>query len=717
MKNINPDIALLCVSILIFLYYIVINLFRRFQSPENKLFVLFNLLFAANNALLLYIIFINKTENLTELSKYSFSLLVFTQLVYFYIMLLYPGWEKRLSGLFYLLFTVPSIIGIVLTIFTDTIISKAISDGILINQYGKYLFIFLCIYGVYFLSIIITAVLKYKRMENFSFKTQLPPMVFFICAGIIVFISFYVVLPAYYNSNKYTVTGLTVYGVSAAYIMNYALSGAQYIDFRKLLLKAFFRVAIIVLLFILVYLFFTEITPLDFMRSSRNYIGGLIAFSFFCLMMYGIFKFPADRISSKKDRSMTDSFKKVSAMIDEFSGMKKQKIDWNSLYSRCIDDVCELLYIEKAVLFQLNKESAIYEPFHSYNENSDISDLTGNDEIVKILNKYKRIIDKSFIYTDNEFRGYTKLLEFFTNKKFNTALPIFANKNLAGILILGNTEQKWNYADFINSLEEYRIEISTLLENLIFSEEIRRTQVLKRDRMVVKNIKKHIIPGSLKNIEGIKVSSLYINNSSFGGDYFNSANINSDKLGIFLANTSDIGIESALLSLQINSVFLSQADLHSSPESLLNVLNQVLCTSQFTEKYASSFYMIYNNASREIAFANAAFNPLIVFDPRKDNFVDFDAEGVPMGIDLAFHYRSRALTVPHDGIGVCCSPGLSAALDSSGNNYSIDKIKDIIRINKNDTPAVLVKKIYNDFKNFSAAGLLSDITVIVFRAA
>jgi serine phosphatase RsbU (regulator of sigma subunit) len=717
MINISPDITLLCISVLVFFYFAVVNLFRIFRSPENKLFFCYNILFAANNLLLLYLIIYNKTANLADFSKYSFSLIISAQLIYFYLILIYPSWDKKLPALLYFLFPVPGIASIVLTVFTDMIVTGAIFDGRLISQYGEYLFIFHCVFGLYFFSIIIIAAVKSKRMKNPSFKRQISPLIFTVCAGMIIFISFYIILPAYYNSNNYSITGLFIYSVSAAYIMNYAISGALYIDFKKLLLKSFFSIVIFILLFAAVYIFFTEMIPSSIMRDTYTFISGSIAAVFLCLILFSIIRFLTGKLSSRKDKSISDAFKKVYGIIAEFTGMRKQKIDWDSLYSRCIDEVCELLYIEKAVLFQLNKESSVFEPVHSYNENTGVGNLAAENEIVAVLNEYKRIIDKSLLYTDKDFRSYIKFLEFFISMKYNAALPVFANKKLSGILLLGSTEQKWNYYDFITSLEEYRIKLSVLLENLFFSEEIRRAQSLKRDRLVVKNIKKHIIPGRLKRIEGMRISSLYMNNSDFGGDYFNSVNINSEKLGILLSNASDTGIESALLLLQINSIFLSQADMHMSPESLLDVLNQVLCTSQFTGKYASSFYMIYNNASREIAFANAAFNPLVIFDPGKDAFVDFDAEGVPLGIDIVFHYRHRVLTVPHNGIGVCFSPGISAVLDSSGNNYSIDKIKEIIRINKSDSPAALVKKIYNDLKNFSAAGLLNDITVIVFTAA
>jgi serine phosphatase RsbU (regulator of sigma subunit) len=717
MGNITPEITLLSFSVLLFLYYAVSNLFRKYSSAGNKLFVLFNLLFAVNNSFIAYLLMFPGIDNLDVFIRYSFSIIIFAHLVYFYIILLYPAWVKKTSILVYLLFPIPCIFAIDGIFYTDKIILKTILESKLIISFGEYSFILLCAYGLYFLGIIIASVYKSRRMKDTYFVSQLPPMVVFAFLGILGFLVFYIIMPAYYNSYKYSVAGLAVSGMCVAFVMNYALSNERFINFGKLFLKITFRLLIIIILLISVYLFFTEILNLSFMKERQIFIAAAIAFSFLCLALFGIFKSITDLIVNKKEKSMKVTFGKVYNIILEFSQMRKQKTDWKTLYARCIDEVCELLYIEKAILYLLNKETAVYEPVHSFNEHREIEDLLLNISAVSILNKYKRIIDKSSLYTDKEIREYKDMLNFFEDRKYNSALPVFADKNLAGILLLGRTEQKWNYSDFISSLENYRMQFSSLLENLKFSEDIRRSQSSKRDRMVVKNIKKHIMPGSLKNIEGLKVSSLYINNSDFGGDYFNSAKINEDKLGIFFANSSDTGIESAMLSLQINSIFHSQAELQTSPEGLLNVLNQVLCTSQFTEKYATALFMIYDKSLREISFASAAFNPLIIYDPRKDAFVEFDAEGVPVGIDISFRYKHRSLTVPYDGIGICCSPGLSAALDRNGNSYSMDKIKDIIKKNKDDAPADLIRKIYDDFKNFSAAKMLNDITIIIFNAA
>jgi serine phosphatase RsbU (regulator of sigma subunit) len=108
--------------------------------------------------------------------------------------------------------------------------------------------------------------------------------------------------------------------------------------------------------------------------------------------------------------------------------------------------------------------------------------------------------------------------------------------------------------------------------------------------------------------------------------------------------------------------------------------------------------------------------PLIFYDAARESFADLDTKGIPVGIDKNFTYESRTISVMPGSIGILHSDGLESALGASGTPYTIGRVKDIIRLNQGDTPAMLVRKIYDDFRDFTKGGLLTtDVSLIVFR--
>lgn len=94
---------------------------------------------------------------------------------------------------------------------------------------------------------------------------------------------------------------------------------------------------------------------------------------------------------------------------------------------------------------------------------------------------------------------------------------------------------------------------------------LQRTGVAEHDKIVVSTVKKRIIPTELASIQGLRISSLNIDNSSYGGDYFDSVKISHDKASIFIADTSYSGIDSALIGMELFSILHSRTLIFNSP--------------------------------------------------------------------------------------------------------------------------------------------------------
>jgi serine phosphatase RsbU (regulator of sigma subunit) len=716
---INLDFTIISLTIAVGLYFAAYNIIRRARYLENLVFAFANLSFAAMLFIYINQIIFHDSVNLADFAKYFFCLLVIICMCIFIIAQIFPRWEKRPGALIIILLQIPGFLLIGLTLFTDYIIVNTIYNNGVIHTYGSLAILFAVIVGLYILGMYTIIRSKIEYSKNELFKGQLYVFLVGLILGTIIPIIFFIILPFYFNNKAYKSFGF--FGVFfLQLLLNYSISGKRQIDFKNFYLKIFLWSIFIIILFAVAYWFIKEIIISDLISTDTLLYAVSIALPVIFFIIYRILRPVSVKILNIKMKAIKKQFDAVSRNIFELSDMRKQKIDWDNFYRKGINSVCEILGIETALFFFFNEELKVYELTHTYNTNLELNEIPANSDIINAF-KENNIIEESLLYTDRKFlKNMDILLKFFNDNNIEAGLSILSyKKDLLGILLFGRLSGRKSYiADFISFLENYRIQFGILLENSIFSEEIRKTQMVKRDKMVVKNIKSRVIPANFNDLNGLIVSSLFVNNSEFGGDIFDTVKISSDKMGIYIANTLDSGVESSMLALQMSSVFHAQADMHDSSEGLLNVINKVICSSRFTEKYATAFYMIYNVNAREIEFSNAAFNPLIIFDPSEEKFSEFDAEGIPVGIDLGFNYKHRTVSVFPESTGLCYSHGVSSAIDKNGNSYSISRIKDIIRINHNDTPAELIRKIYADLKSFvNEVKLLNDITLIIFKTA
>ena len=338
--------------------------------------------------------------------------------------------------------------------------------------------------------------------------------------------------------------------------------------------------------------------------------------------------------------------------------------------------------------------------------------------LVKGISPDCSVIECGVLDFDTKYKDYKDhILEFFKEKNIEIMLPIFNyEKELIGIIFLGFLPRKKIYSKtFLNVLELFRIQFQHQLINSLTLEEVKAKQIIRHDQMVANSIKKKIIPGSLKQIKGIRVSSFHMSNSIFGGDFFDSIVFNDDKLVIFIADTSYSDIESGILSMELYTVINSLTKNHDSPDKILNNMNWVITTSRFSKQYSSAFCMTYSSDG-EIEYSNAAFNPMFVYSPKNNNFTKCDIKGIPIGVDQNFDFDKKSLKTESGSIGILYSDGFSSAINDSGEKFSLDMVKNLISNNAGDSADVLIRKIYHELDKFiDKKRQVNDITLILFK--
>ncbi len=284
------------------------------------------------------------------------------------------------------------------------------------------------------------------------------------------------------------------------------------------------------------------------------------------------------------------------------------------------------------------------------------------------------------------------------------------------VLFLGHLPGEKPYSkSFISALELYRIQFQRQLDNRLTIEEVKTEQISEHDRIVTKSIKSKIVPKSLFQVPGIRISSFYINNSDQGGDYFDSVPVARDKIALFIADTSYAGIDSGILALELYSILHTQKKGKLGPDEILTTMNRIVASTEYSSKYAPACCITYETGG-DLLMANAAFNQLLMFSPEDHSFSEHSTEGVPVGVEP--NTRHTALHVPYrnGSIGVLYSDGFSSAINSRGEQYDLLRVRDIIYQQRKESPAFLARKVYSDFsEHIESVKQSNDVSFIIFK--
>jgi len=698
-------------------YFALVNIVRRSRFVINRVFALISFitlcLYLSLGALLVAPGF----EYRTELGRLFFLLILGATQLFFHLTEIFPRWEKRSPGWFIALSALPGLVLAGALLFTDAIVVETVQQDHLAFRFGRFFIAYIALFGLYIFGSFLILLYKSSFLRNQSFRVQIFYMFMGTNLGSLLILVFTFMLPIMFNVHAYKNIAIAVSGSLLLLVINYALSDERMLDFKRFYLRGIYWVTVFALLVGPVY------AGVEF-GMGRVVFGQTVpapalAFGVF-LYLFVFYRSARPRLERFFQSEYRAFERNVLEFFQELSGLAGAgERGYVEFFNNAIDMLEHRFGIARATFLTRDRAGDAFEFSYSLGERISLSPLPADGELARALVEYAGLIDRSMIFTDERLaEKREELIALFDRHDIQVAVPLFDyEKRLIGVILTGSLVSGRPYnINLLQALELYRIQFELTLANAIMLDEVKRTQAASHDRLVVRTIKGRIIPRTLAQIDGIRLSSLYKNVSERGGDYFDAVAINPDTLGIFIADTADLGVESGLLGLELYAALRSCSEKYEMPEQVLGAMNWVVCTSRYSEKYAQALSVIFSSADGEIRFANAAFNPLAYFDSERGNFIDLDTKGVPIGIERGFSYESGAVKAHPDSIGVMYSNGLVNARNRDGASYTIGRVKDLIRINRGDSPAVLARRILADFEQYTDGTVLTaDVSLVVFK--
>ena len=697
------------VSLVIFFY----NIFKKSRTTANLMFSIV----ALASMPLFVCIGLDLVEQLPVSRVLTFKietallLLISTLITGFLV--LYPYIKPR-HLLISLVGSFPGYILCIATVATDYIISEA-GGGTGRASFVPGYPVYLTALTAYLLVAISLVGYRAFQHEYRAVRDDL----FYLCASmgtlVIVLMTLSVYLPYFQAYDRLRNIGILVPLPLMLIIMNYAATNVKTIDLKKFFSTGVYWLLVFVLLFVPVMLLL-KFNTYEYLAEPIHPVG--IALVLF-LYQFLVFKYLRPRIESLFQRGA----RRMNEIVDELFGRPfetggREEKKWQEIVTALVNGVAEAFDISGAHLYILNTREKKFTLFHGIGGDTADAEISPDSALMKVLGREQALLYKPVVYYASEFRdSRDAVLDFFDRNKIELILPfINPDSQIIGLLALGPLKGIRIYTKgLISSLELYRIQFQQYLANTLLLEQVRDTQVLDHDQMVVGTIKKRIIPESMGQIKGFRVSSLYIDSSPNGGDYFDSIMTGGDTITLFLADSSYAGIDSALISLELYTVMHTPAKIFGSPDRVLSTMNWVIATSRFSDRRATA-YCAALSSSGEVSYSSAGYKPMIVYNPDNDTFIPFDTGGAPIGADRMSRYESKKILMAPGSYGMLYSDGLVAATNGAGEEYSLERVRQAIRRSHGRAPADLTRALYEDLRRFTKDKKQArDVSLIIFK--
>ena len=247
-------------------------------------------------------------------------------------------------------------------------------------------------------------------------------------------------------------------------------------------------------------------------------------------------------------------------------------------------------------------------------------------------------------------------------------------------------------------------------------------QKLQKELQVAQEIQQMLLPSDFPKVEGYDIASYYEAAKEVGGDLFDFVEIDDDTIGICVADVSGKGVPGSMIMTMIRTALRLESRGNKNPADVLAKVNQFVSDDMKRGMFVTMFYVVLDSRNREIHFASAGHNPMILYRNSTKQTYYLNPPGFPVGIqlpDMSLFERTiktESIRLREDDILVLYTDGVTEAMNHKRELYREERFLDSIRRNAHLSVGEFIKTINSELKQFTGgAPQNDDITVVAIR--
>ena len=308
---------------------------------------------------------------------------------------------------------------------------------------------------------------------------------------------------------------------------------------------------------------------------------------------------------------------------------------------------------------------------------------------------------------------------------------------LVGLIVLGQplSEEPYSREDK-RLLDSVAGQAAIALENIRMAEHIADRMEMERraahEIEIARDVQSRLFPQVMPPLATLDYTGSCIQARQVGGDYYDFLDLGSSHrldrgatrplaaaawhLAFVLADISGKGIAGALLmaNLQANLRSRYAIALDDLPR-LLKSVNQLFYENTPDDRYATLFFAVYDDHSRELEYANCGHNAPLLF--RANGSLEWlRSTSTVIGLFSDWQCVARRITLAPGDLLVIYTDGVTEANDAVGEEFGEARLIETVRACLSLPPAGIVAGIQNAVQEYSSGEQADDLTLVIARA-
>lgn len=205
----------------------------------------------------------------------------------------------------------------------------------------------------------------------------------------------------------------------------------------------------------------------------------------------------------------------------------------------------------------------------------------------------------------------------------------------------------------------------------------------------------------------LEIAALMEPASEVGGDLFDAFFVDDHHLFICIGDVSGHGIPAALfMARSIGLMRIAAMGTHK-PEEVIGKINDQLCAGNDTNLFVTLFCGFLNVATGRLVYSNGGHCAPILISGDKASSIPIP-RGTLVGAISGLAYTSLEMTLNVEDTLVCYTDGVTEAQPASGEEFSEERLIDLLRRESSQTPDAMMETIRREVTDFTGNNALDD---------
>ena len=295
------------------------------------------------------------------------------------------------------------------------------------------------------------------------------------------------------------------------------------------------------------------------------------------------------------------------------------------------------------------------------------------------------------------------------------AVPILHGDHALGALNLESDRLEAYDKSDLEVLQFFADAAAIAVEKAMLHNQLLEKELLDRQLQIARDAQMRLLPEKDPHIPGYDIAGICLPADEIGGDYYDYLATRRDHLAVVVADVSGHGIASALAMTAFRGLLRTHANRKLSASSIGQMINQLLPDFTSDSHFITMSFGILNLKDNRMTFVSCGHPPALLI--HKDGRTEeLKINGPALGIYTSVNYNNESMHLTEGDILVMYTDGVMELENLHGENFGIDRLREVILKNKENAAKDLIRQVIRETKKFSGfETYLDDFTLVIIK--